>query len=65
MGDEDGKFQFAGLAPGLYRVVAIPSASKDRLDRPNILERLLAGAKEVTLGPGNFQTVTLELTELR
>ena len=52
MGDEDGKFQFAGLAPGLYRIVAIPSVSKDRLERPNVLEQLLANAKEVTLGPG-------------
>jgi hypothetical protein len=64
-GDADGKFQFAGLAPGEYRILAVSSAVKDELNKPNVLERLLANAKKVELGPRGNQNLTLELTELR
>jgi hypothetical protein len=61
-GDEDGKFQFAGLAPGEYRVLAFSEAVKDKLDEPHVLERLLSGAEKVTLERGGFQNVALKLT---
>lgn len=62
-GDEDGKFQFAGLAPGEYRVLAFSQAVKDKLDEPHVLERLLSGAEKVTVERGGFQYVALKLTD--
>ena len=64
-GDEDGKFQVAGLAPGEYRVLAVSSACSAELEKPNLLERLLARARKVELGPRGSVQVSLELTELR
>ena len=64
-GDEDGKFQFRGLAPGEYRILAVSPAVQEKLSEPNILNRLLVNAKTITLGARAFQTVPLELTEIR
>ncbi len=64
-GDADGKFQFTGLAPGEYRILAVSSAVKDEFNKPGVLERLLATAKKVELGLRGNQNLTLELTELR
>jgi hypothetical protein len=64
-GDEDGKFQFRGLAPGDYRILAVSPAVQEKLSEPNILNRLLVNAKTITLGASAFQTVPLELTEIR
>jgi hypothetical protein len=64
-GDEDGKFQFRGLAPGEYRILAVSPAAQEKLSEPNILNRLLVNAKAITLGASAFQTVPLELTEIR
>jgi hypothetical protein len=64
-GDADGKFQFIGLPPGEYRILAVSSAVKFEFNKPNVLERLLATAKKVELGPRGNQNLTLELTELR
>lgn len=64
-GNDDGKFQVAGLAPGEYRVVAL--ATRDEYDRrtPNALERAFAAAKRVDLSPSAFSTVTVGITSLR
>jgi hypothetical protein len=64
-GDADGKFQFTGLAPGEYRILAVSSAVKYEFNKPDVLARLLANAKRVELGPRGNQNLTLELTELR
>jgi hypothetical protein len=64
-GDSDGKYQFTGLAPGEYRILAVSSAVKYEFNKPNVLERLLATAKKVELSPRGNQNLTLELTELR
>ena len=64
-GDADGKFQFTGLAPGEYRILAVSSAVKYEFNKPNVLERLLVNAKKVELDPRGNQTLTLELTGLR
>jgi hypothetical protein len=63
-GDADGKFQFAGLAPGEYRILAVSSAVRYEFNKPSVLERLLATAKKVGLSPRGNQNLTLELTEL-
>ncbi len=64
-GDAGGKYQFTGIAPGEYRILAISSALKDKLQMPNLLEPLLRTAKKVELGPRAAQNLALELTELR
>jgi hypothetical protein len=62
-GDENGKFRFGGLTPGDYRVVAVPSGSKERLDEPGVLDRLLSGAESVTVGPGVSQDLRLRVVD--
>jgi hypothetical protein len=64
-GDAGGKYQFTGLAPGEYRILAVSSTLKDKLEKPDVLEPLLRTAKKIELGPRATQNLTLELTELR
>jgi hypothetical protein len=64
-GDAGGKYQFTGIAPGEYRILAVSSALKDKLQKPDVLEPLLRTAKKLELGPRATQNLTLELTELR
>jgi hypothetical protein len=64
-GDAGGKYQFTGIAPGEYRILAVSSALKDKLQMPNVLEPLLRTAKKIELGPRATQNLSLELTELR
>jgi hypothetical protein len=64
-GDEDGKFKFAGLPPGEYKILAVSPAVQEKLSEPNVLERLLVNAKTITLGASAFQTVPLDLTTIR
>jgi len=61
-GDEDGRFSFQGLAPGDYRLVAVPQESKRELDRPNILEQLLRSAPNLPLSGKQTQTVPMKLS---
>jgi hypothetical protein len=60
-GDESGKFQFAGLAPGEYRAVALPQGSNKSVDSDTLL-RLLSGAEKIVLDPGASQNLMLTLT---
>ncbi len=64
-GDSQGKFQFAGLAPGEYRVVSLRSMVEDRERAPGTLERALAVANKIELGPSAFQNITVEVSDLR
>jgi hypothetical protein len=64
-GDEKGRFQFAGLAPGEYRVLAVALPMKSELEKPGVLERLLAAAPKVDVGPRGLLNLTLPLTGLR
>jgi len=59
-GDANGKFRFGGLPPGDYRVLAVSQMSKDSLDQPGVLNRLLSGAESVTVGPGGSQDLRLK-----
>ena len=65
MGSDQGAFQFSGLAPGEYRVAALGSRVEDRERAPNTLERALAAAKKIELGPRTFQHVIIGMTEVR
>ncbi|MCL5745410.1 MAG: carboxypeptidase-like regulatory domain-containing protein, partial [Acidobacteria bacterium] len=62
-GSEKGQFQFPGLAPGEYRILAVSAEAKGRLERPSVLERLLASAEKLSLNERAVQNLTLKLTE--
>lgn len=61
-GDDTGKFQMTGLAPGEYRVIALRSVNQDVSNAA--VERALAAGRKIEIGPAGFQSVTLELAEL-
>jgi hypothetical protein len=64
-GDNKGKFRFSDLPPGEYRMVALQSMD-EYIDRgPDVLERAMAAASKIELGPRASQNVTLELIKLR
>ena len=64
-GDDQGRFQFAGLTPGEYRLVALHSVDDDTYRGPNVLERAMAAANKIELGAAGRQNLTLNVTELR
>jgi hypothetical protein len=64
-GDTDGKFQFSLVPPGEYRILAVTPQSKDRLEEPEFLMRLLPSATKVVLSPGAMETVNLGPTAVR
>src|ERR1035437_8598547 len=63
-GDEAGQFRMGGLVPGDYHVIALRSVDPGTTNEV-ALERALAAAKKIEVGPNNFLNVTLEGTELR
>jgi hypothetical protein len=60
-GDEDGRFRFAGLPPGDYRIVAVPAQARRELERPNVLEQLLGSARKVSLGGKQTQALQVKV----
>jgi hypothetical protein len=60
-GDQQGRFQISGLAPGEYRVVALAPSAGARLSM-DLLMRLLDGGQTVTLDRSGSQDVSLKLT---
>jgi len=56
-----GKFQFAGLAPGEYRIAAVPASERNRLQDWAALNQLLSRVETTRLGPSESRLVTLEL----
>ena len=63
-GDEAGQFRMGGLVPGDYHVIALRSVDPGTTNEA-ALERALAAAKKIEVGPNNFLNVPLEVTELR
>ena len=63
--DRTGRFQFIDLAPGEYRVVAVRSRGEFEERMPGTLERELAAAKKIEVGPNVIQNATIELSTLR
>ncbi len=57
--DENGKFQFTGLAPGEYRVFAVAREDRMRLEEPGAWERFVSAGRKITLDAGGFQNLTL------
>jgi len=56
--DDQGRFQIGGLAPGEYRVLALPVGTLSRLP-PDIVN----GAEKVTLERGGSQNISLKIVE--
>ncbi len=63
--DEKGRFQFAGLAPGEYRILALRSQLEYDDSEPGVLERALAVAKKLELGPSTFENTTIGIGSLK
>jgi hypothetical protein len=59
----DGGFSLTQLPSGDYRVFAIESAQRSQLNLPGVLERILSGAKKVTVASGT-QTIEIRLSDL-
>jgi hypothetical protein len=57
----DGRFQFAGLAPGDYRFIAVPAGDVAKLQDWNVLNQFAGRAETVRLGPSESRTLTLRL----
>jgi hypothetical protein len=64
-GDNDGKFQIAGLEPGEYRIVAVQSAAlpDGQQISARMLTKLWSSAEKVTLDRGGSQSVALKLSD--
>lgn len=64
-GDNEGRFQITGLAPGEYRVLAVLSAPiADGLEpTKDILPRLWYRAEKLTLRRGSSPTLALKLAD--
>jgi hypothetical protein len=60
---QDGRFQVTGLSSGEYRVLAVPAASKETLEEPGVLDRLLSRAEKVTLTRGGAASVNLRVID--
>jgi hypothetical protein len=56
---KDGKFAFADLAPGDYRVVSVTPEQWERKEMPGAVADWLAGADTITLGARELRTVDL------
>jgi len=63
--DEQGQFRLDGLAPGEYRVLALPEMSLGPRTNvtPDLLTRMLSRAEKVTLERGASKSISLKLTD--
>jgi hypothetical protein len=64
-GDNDGRFQLTGFAPGEYRVLAVQSTSQPDGQQisPLMLGKFWSSAEKVTLERGESHSVALKLSE--
>jgi protocatechuate 3,4-dioxygenase beta subunit len=61
--DQDGRFKISGLPPADYNIVAIEKLEPNvPATDPDFLERILSGAKRLSLSEGETKTVDLKLT---
>jgi uncharacterized surface anchored protein len=60
---KDGTFQIGGLAPGEYRLIAIPSSARTSVLDRDTMNRLLSTAVSVKLERGGSVSLTLKLTD--
>jgi hypothetical protein len=60
--DTDGAFSLTRLPPGRYKILAVPSAERQKLEMPAVLRTLLSTAHDDELHAGSASTVNLDLT---
>lgn len=61
--DQEGRFRIRTLPPGSYNVVAVDYIESGAWGDPELLERLKARARRVTLSEGGAERLDLKLTE--
>jgi hypothetical protein len=61
----DGRATNSRLAPGQYRVIAIPQGQQAVLDPPGVFQRILTAAPRVTLTPGGTQSIEVRISHPR
>jgi hypothetical protein len=59
--DQEGRFRIPNLPPGAYNVAAVEYVEQGAWGDPELLERLKAGARRVTLTEGETEQVELRL----
>ncbi len=60
---EDGAFQLAGVPPGEYRVLAVPTGAALGLGEPGVMQQLAERAERVLLERGGSKSVELKLVD--
>ena len=60
-GDDSGRYQLTGLAPGEYRLVAVRAREQYDTRPPKVLEQALAAAKKIEITPGGLQTINVDV----
>jgi 5-hydroxyisourate hydrolase-like protein (transthyretin family) len=63
--DDQGNFQFAGLAPGEYRVIALRTGEEFDARAAGALESTLGEADKVEAGPSALRNVNIRVGALR
>ena len=58
--DADGKFTFADLPPGKYRIIAVGDPEWARKEEPNVMAGWFTDAQEITLEERQMARVTVE-----
>jgi hypothetical protein len=61
---EDGKFQFEGVAPGEYALLAVEAADEFDYTDPEVLNPYLSGAVHVSVQPSGKATINLTLSSV-
>jgi hypothetical protein len=61
--DQDGRFKISNMPEGSYYAVALDYIEAGAWSDPDLLERLKARAKRVTLGDGETKTLDLKIAE--
>lgn len=59
--DSDGSFNLNGILPGKYTLVAIENAWELEWFKPGVIQKYLAGGKEVRVTPDSKQTVNVNV----
>jgi hypothetical protein len=58
---DGGKFEFSGLAPGVYRVFAVDRSAALEYTDATFLAKISSKTREITLSPKQSASINLEL----
>jgi protocatechuate 3,4-dioxygenase beta subunit len=61
--DQEGRFRVRNMPPGSYNIIAVDYVEAGSWGDPELLERLKARARRVTLADGGSEKLDLKLTE--